>query len=79
MISQYLRYAFRHLIKNKLFSLINISGLAIGMACAIMILLWVRDEISFDGYHTNLENLFRVMENQFYSEGEMFTLQPPRE
>jgi ABC-type antimicrobial peptide transport system permease subunit len=38
-----------------------------------MILLWIRDEVTFDGFHKNLPYLFRVMENQYYSEGEMFT------
>jgi putative ABC transport system permease protein len=60
MLKNYLKVAIRNLIKHKMFSLINVCGLATGMACAILILLWVRDEISFDRFHENVEAIYRV-------------------
>ena len=42
-------------------------GLALGMACSLMIMLWVQDEINMDGFHANGTRLYRVMENQYYS------------
>ena len=61
MIKNYLKIAWRNMQKHGVFSFINITGLAIGMACCIMILLWVRDELSFDTFHTNRENIYRVV------------------
>ena len=60
MIKNYLKIAFRNLTRQKGYSFINITGLAIGMACAIFILLWVQDELSYDGFHENKDNIFRV-------------------
>ena len=48
MLVNYLKIAFRNLFRHKAFSFINILGLAIGMACSIFILLWVRNELSYD-------------------------------
>jgi ABC-type antimicrobial peptide transport system permease subunit len=61
MIKNYLKIAWRNIQKHGVFSFINITGLAIGMACCIMILLWVQDELSFDTFHTNRENIYRVV------------------
>jgi ABC-type antimicrobial peptide transport system permease subunit len=46
--------------------------MAIGMACAILILFWVQDEISYDRFHKNADNLYRVLENQYYTGGQVF-------
>ncbi|WP_028523030.1 ABC transporter permease [Runella limosa] len=67
MIRNYFTIAFRNLLKNKVYSFINIMGLALGMACSLMIMLWVQDEINMDGFHANGARLYRVMENQYYS------------
>ncbi len=67
MIKNYLKTAWRNLLKNKMFSLINISGLALGMTCSLLIMLWLKDEIRKDKFHENGKRLYRVMENQFYS------------
>lgn len=64
MIKNYLKTAWRHLLKSKGYSLINISGLAVGMAVAILIGLWIYDELSFDRYHTNYDKIAQVMQNQ---------------
>ena len=55
--------AIRNLIRNKLYSLTNIIGLSIGIACSILILLWVFDEISYDRFHSNGDRLYQVMVN----------------
>ncbi len=66
MIKNYLKIAWRNLWKNKLFSVINILGLALGMACSILILLWVQDELSVDSFHANGSRLYQVYERQYY-------------
>lgn len=73
MLKSYIRIAFRNLVRNKLFSTLNILGLAIGMGSAILILLWVNDELQVDQFHANGPLLYRVMENQQYTDGKLFT------
>ncbi len=58
MFNNYLKITLRNLKKNKIYSFINISGLAIGIACCILILLWVQDELSYDRFHENADNLY---------------------
>lgn len=60
MLRNYLKVALRNLRRHKGFSFINIFGLAIGMACSILILLWVRDELTYDRFHSNVERIYRV-------------------
>jgi putative ABC transport system permease protein len=60
MLRNYLTTALRNLLRQKFFSLINILGLAIGLATSILILLWVQDELRFDAYHANADHLYRV-------------------
>src|ERR1700752_2961483 len=66
MIKHYFKRAFRNLFRNKFFSALNILGLALGMACSILILLWVQNELSVDGYHVNGQNLYAIIERQYY-------------
>src|SRR5947208_3155944 len=63
MIKNYLKTAFRNLIKNKVHSFINIAGLSAGMAVAIVISLWIGDELSFDKYHKNYDRIAQVMQH----------------
>jgi len=72
MFKEYLKISLRHTKKNKGFSLINIFGLALGMACAILILLWVQDEITYNRFHEKYTTLYQVMDNQTY-EGKTYT------
>jgi putative ABC transport system permease protein len=51
MFKNYFKTAWRNLVKNKFYSLINIVGLSAGLAVGILILLWVQDELSFDSFH----------------------------
>jgi len=60
MFKNYFKIAFRNLIGHKAFSIINISGLSIGMACSILILLWVHDELSYDRFHANADQVYRI-------------------
>jgi putative ABC transport system permease protein len=61
MIKNYFKTAFRNLARNKIYSFINIAGLSIGLACAMLIMLYVKDEVSFDRFHKNVNNIYRVV------------------
>ena len=65
MFKNYLKTAFRNLWKNKAFSFINIMGLALGLACSLLIMLWVSDEYKVDAFHKNGSRLYSVFERQF--------------
>lgn len=60
MLKNYIKIAWRNLIRNKTYSVITLFGLACGMVCAILLTLYVRDELSFDRYHKNADVIFRV-------------------
>lgn len=64
MFSNYLKTAWRNLLKGKAYSVINVAGLAAGMTVALLIGLWIWDEISFDNYFKNKESLAQVMVTQ---------------
>jgi putative ABC transport system permease protein len=72
MIKNYIKIAWRNLIKSKGYSAINIGGLAVGMAVAMLIGLWVYDELSFDKYHANYNRIAQVMQNANFN-GEIKT------
>lgn len=61
MIRNYLTVALRNLKRHKGYSLINITGLAVGMACSLLILLWVREELSYDRFHEHAAEIYRVV------------------
>ncbi|MBX7152029.1 ABC transporter permease, partial [bacterium] len=79
MVQNYLKIAFRNLIKHKTYSLINISGLAIGITCCLLIVLYIRDESSFDRHHDNAASIYRVTTEIRSAErtGRMATTPPP--
>jgi putative ABC transport system permease protein len=66
MIKNYLRVAFRNIRKNKIFSIINLLGLALGMTSSMLILLWVQDEQGIDAFHKNAATIYSVYERQYY-------------
>ena len=72
MFFSYIKTAFRNLRKYRGYSFINITGLAVGIACCILILMWVRDEMSYDDFHVKADRLFRAVEEQTYRGGELF-------
>ncbi len=67
MLRNYLKIAWRNLIRNKVYSAINIVGLAVGMAVAMLIGLWVWDELSFDKSFANYDRIAQVMQHQTYN------------
>lgn len=73
MLKIFLNTVFRKLFLQKGYSLINILGLATGITCSLLILLWVEYELSFDSFHKNNEQIYCVYENQSYADGEVFT------
>ena len=72
MFENYFKTTFRNLWKNKGYSFLNIGGLAIGIACAGLIFLWVEDELTYNNYFSNKENLYKVKDRQTY-DGTTFT------
>ena len=60
MLKNYIKIAFRNLLRERTYAFINIFGLAIGMAATILIVLFVQDELSYDKYHVNHERIYRV-------------------
>ena len=60
MLQNYIKITIRQFIRHRGYSFINITGLAVGMTCCILILLWIQDEISYDRFHVNKENIYRV-------------------
>jgi len=67
MFMNYFKIAARNFFRYKLYSLINIVGLGIGLACCIVILLWVLDELSYDRFHDNSDRLYRVITEEHHS------------
>jgi len=63
LIKNYLKIALRNIKKHTWYSIINIAGLAIGMTCCILILLWVQDELSYDRFHENASDIYRVIQD----------------
>lgn len=78
MFKNYFKVALRSLLRNKGFSAINILGLAIGMASAAIILLWVQNEISFDRFHEKDKRLFEVWENDTRDGGLQSSIYTPQ-
>ncbi len=62
MLRNYLKIAYRNLLKNKVFSFVNLAGFSLGFIPAILIALYVIDEFSFDAFHTNADRIYRVTE-----------------
>ena len=69
MIRNYFLIAIRNFIRHSSISFINIIGLSLGLACTMFIYLWVTNELSFDRFHENADRLYRVDENQHYTNG----------
>lgn len=76
MLRHFFQIAWRNLLKRKFYSLINIAGLAIGMACCVLITLYLRHELSYDQYHTKSDRIYRVTQT-FRSVDQGATLSAP--
>lgn len=60
MFRNYFKTAFRNLLQNKVYAFINIAGLSIGLACAMLMLLYVQDEVSYDRFHQHVDRIYRI-------------------
>ncbi|SHE35599.1 ABC transporter permease [Flavisolibacter ginsengisoli] len=72
MFKSYLKIAWRNIWRNKAFSITNLSGLTIGMTCTMLILLWVQDELNWDKFHPDHQDIYQVMVNRDFN-GEVNT------
>jgi len=72
MLKNYLKITLRNISRNKMYSALNIVGLAIGLACCILILLYVHDELSYDRFHENADSIYRVVPTIATSERTMY-------
>jgi putative ABC transport system permease protein len=70
MLSNYIRIAFRNIMRNKVYSFINIVGLSIGMAACLLILSYIRDDLRWDSFHENSDNIYRLIRTQTFENGE---------
>jgi len=69
MLRNYFKIAIRSLLKNSVYSFINITGLSIGIACSVLILLWVADEYSYDRFHSNYNSIYKLYQSQQWAQG----------
>ena len=69
MIRNYFKTEIRNLFRNKIYSFINIAGLSLGLACAMLIILYIKDEVSYDRFHTNGDNIYRVVTQEVKENG----------
>jgi len=69
MFKNYFKAAFRNLLSNKIYSFINIAGLSLGLACAILITLYVNDEVSYDRFHKNVSGIYRIDKQNIREDG----------
>jgi len=67
MLLNYFKTAWRNLVRNKSHSFINLAGLSVGLACSLLILLWVEDELSVDAFHAKGSRLYKVYEREYYA------------
>jgi putative ABC transport system permease protein len=66
MLKNYILVTLRNLLRNRVYSFINITGLAIGISCSLLIVLWVNDELSFDMFHSKADRLYNLRANVTY-------------
>jgi hypothetical protein len=78
MFRNYLLVAFRNLFRNRISSLVNIIGLAIGMAAFVLIIQYVRFELSYDKFHENEENIYRIQQDRLKGAGSVVRIYSPR-
>ena len=72
MLRNYFKIAWRNLFRNKGFSATNLLGLTIGITCTILISLWVKDELTYDKFHTNYNSIYKIYANRDFN-NQMFT------
>ena len=70
MLINYLKIAFRNLVRHKMFSSLNILGLTVGTVCCLYILLYVKDQFGYDNHHKDAENIYRLQTNILHNGGD---------
>ena len=71
------KLSLRNIKKHKIYTLINVSGLAVGLACCMLLLLWVQDELSYDRFHEHGRHIYRVIEKNIYDSGITYSSSTP--
>ena len=71
MFKNYFKIALRNIKKHKGYSFINIAGLSVGIACCILILLWIQDELSYDEFHQNAHHIYRITRTESRESGKI--------
>ena len=71
MLKNIFRIIFRNISRQKGFTIINVTGLAVGLAASLLILMWVMDELSFENFNEHADQIYMVHQDQFYT-GERF-------
>ncbi|MGB3780548.1 MAG: ABC transporter permease [Tunicatimonas sp.] len=72
MLRNYLKIAYRNFVRNKTYSLINVLGLALSMFCAMLVILWINDELSYESFWPNSERLYRLVQAPEFNDGTVF-------
>jgi len=63
MLRHYIKIALRSLLKKQAYTLLNIGGLAVGLASVILIFVWVADEYAYDKFHTNYDRIYQLYQS----------------
>jgi len=71
MLRNFFITAFRSLLKSRVYSITNIAGLSLGLACAMLIILYIKDEVSYDRFHTNAKQIYRIFSEAAGPQGEV--------
>ena len=77
MFSNYFKIAFRNLWRNKTFAFINIFGLAFGLTCCLLMILFIRNELSYDKFNKNANSIYRVAFSDYLNQGGFATTPIP--
>ncbi len=72
MLRNYLKIAYRNFVRNKTYSLVNVLGLALSMFCAMLVILWINDELSYESFWPNSERLYRLVQAPEFNDGTVF-------
>ncbi|MBU8923035.1 MAG: ABC transporter permease [Bacteroidales bacterium] len=77
MISNYIKVAIRNMTRHKTYTIINLAGLAIGIACSVLMLMWVADELSFDRFHSKSDRIYRLLVEPYQASGKPLAVSAP--
>ena len=72
MIRNYLKIAYRNFVRNKVYSTINVLGLALSMFCAMLVILWINDELNYESFWPNSERIYRLAQAPKFNDGTVF-------